>query len=60
MEVVVLFETSISTYETLLCHNPDAYDLKAFVSENMIFKVGPRRGRAGNHITDCDAEIYFA
>jgi len=56
MEVVALFETSLSTYETALYHNPEAYDLKAFVSENMSFKVGPRCGRVGNYITDCDAE----
>jgi len=60
MEVVALFETSVSTYETAQCHNPEAYDLKAFVSENMSFKVGPRCGRVDNHITDCDAEIYFS
>jgi hypothetical protein len=62
MEAVALFKTSVSTYETAQCHNPEAYDLKAFVSENtsMSFKVGPRCGRVDNYITDSDAEIYFA
>lgn len=60
MEAVALFETSVSTYETAQCQNPEAYVLKAFVSENMNFKVGPRCGRVDNPITDCNAEIYFA
>jgi hypothetical protein len=41
MEAVALFETSVSMYETAQCHNPEAYDMKTFVSENMSFKVGP-------------------
>jgi hypothetical protein len=60
MEAVALFETPVFTYKTAQCHNSRAYDPKAFVSENMSLKVGPQCGRVDNHITDCDAEIYFA
>ena len=61
IEAVALFET-VSTYETAQCHNPETSDLKAFVSVNtsMSFKVGLRCGRVVKHITDSDAEIYFA